>query len=56
MQQLSLEQVADFLDQATIISTTDHGHAIVHTGFNPAGAGFILDNDHTGRSILTVTP
>lgn len=53
MQHLNLEQAADFLEGATIDSTTDLGHAITHTGTTAAGVRFVLVNDCHGRTMLT---
>ena len=55
MQQLSIEEVAAYLEHATITSSVDHGHAVIHDGINSAGAGFVLVNDIHGQSTLTET-
>lgn len=53
MQHLNLQQAADYLEAATIDSTTDHGHAIAHTGISAAGTRFVLVNDCHGRTVLS---
>lgn len=53
MQTLTIEQTADYLDNATTESSADSGFAIVHTGFSPAGVEFILVNDMFGNTVLT---
>jgi len=53
MQQLSSQQVADYLETATIDTTHDTGFALVHTGTSSAGARFVLSNDCHGGSTLT---
>ena len=53
MQQLTLEQQADYLDSATIESTMDAGHAIIHAGTNEAGVRFVMVNDCFGRTVVT---
>lgn len=52
MQHLNLQQAADYLEAATIESTTDHGHAITHTGTSAAGTRFVLANDCDGEAVL----
>lgn len=56
MQRLTMQQLADYLETATIEGTTDHGHAITHTGTNEAGARFVLVNDINGDTTLTEAP
>lgn len=53
MQSLSLSQVADILETATIDHTADHGHAIVHIGVTEAGHRFVLTNDCNGHSCVS---
>lgn len=53
MQQLTIEQTAVILQAASIEHTTDHGHAIVHTGTTDTGQRFVLINDHTGTSVVS---
>lgn len=53
MQLLSLAQVADMLETATIQNTTDYGHAIVHVGTTEAGHRFVLVNDCNGDSCVS---
>jgi hypothetical protein len=53
MQNLTLEQCADYLEAATIEHTRDEGHAIIHTGRNALGVRFILVNDMHGQTALT---
>ncbi|MES2716470.1 MAG: hypothetical protein V4795_11935 [Pseudomonadota bacterium] len=56
MQSLSLAQVADILETATIQNTTDHGHTIVHVGTTEAGHRFVLVNDCNGNSCVSYLP
>lgn len=53
MQRITLEQVADYLETATIQHTHDLGHAIVHIGVSAAGSRFALMNDMHGNSTLS---
>ncbi|MCC4115292.1 hypothetical protein LLG90_08020 [Aromatoleum toluclasticum] len=53
MRHLNQQQAADYLEAATIDSTTDLGHVITHTGTTAAGVRFMLVNDCHGRTVLT---
>jgi hypothetical protein len=53
MQKLSLEQMADYLENAKITQTVDAGHALIHMGKSMAGHSFVLVNDIHGHSVLT---
>lgn len=53
MQALSLDQAADLLATATLDSTQDHVHTIVHTGTDAAGNRFTLMNDCHGQSCVS---
>lgn len=53
MQQLTLEQVADYLESATIEQSHDVGHAIVHIGRNAAGGRFVMVNDCYGKTTVS---
>lgn len=53
MQNLTLEQCADYLETAIIEHTRDEGHAIIHTGRNALGMRFVLANDVHGKTALT---
>lgn len=53
MQHLSLPEVADYLELATIEFTHDVGHAIIHTGRRMDGVKFVLVNNAYGESVLT---
>lgn len=53
MQHMTMQQTADYLEAATIDSTTDSGHAIIHSGISAAGTRFVLVNDCHGRTALT---
>ncbi|MBS1157336.1 MAG: hypothetical protein H6R07_3260 [Proteobacteria bacterium] len=53
MQHLTIQQTADYLEAATIAYSHDLGHAIIHTGKNAAGAGFVLVNNWIGQTTLT---
>jgi hypothetical protein len=52
MRMLELQQAADFLEVATIESTVNVGHTLVHSGRTEAGNRFTLMNDHHGNSAL----
>lgn len=52
MQHLTLEQVAAILETATVTTTTDQGHAIVHVGTTETGHPFVLVNDCFGSSVI----
>jgi hypothetical protein len=51
MQRLTLEQVADYLETATIEATEELGPAIIHTGKRD-GLYFVLVNTSEGASVL----
>lgn len=53
MKQLTLEQVADYLESATIEQSHDVGHAIVHIGRNEAGGRFVMVNDCYGKTTVS---
>lgn len=53
MQMLTLAQVADYLESATIEETHDKGFVITHFGKNAAGARFVLVNNCFGNSVVT---
>lgn len=53
MQNLTLEQAADYLETATLEATHAIGHAVVNIGTNAAGARFVMLNDMHGNSALT---
>lgn len=53
MQHLTLTQVADIIESATVEHTADHGHAIVHVGTTEAGLRFVLMNDCNGNSCVS---
>lgn len=55
MQILTLAQVADILEAATIEHTADHGHAIVHAGTTEAGHRFVMVNNYTGESVISLS-
>jgi hypothetical protein len=52
MQVLTIEQAADYLEEATIKKSVDSGYAIVHSGFSPTGVKFTLVNDMYGHASL----
>lgn len=56
MQQLTIQQAADYLEAATIKHTTDYGYAVTHVGTNAAGAGFVMVNNANGETTLTEQP
>lgn len=53
MHHLNLQQAADYLEAATIDTTTDLEHAITHTGTTASGVRFTLTNDCHGQTVLT---
>lgn len=53
MNQLSLEQTAEYLEMANIQTSLNLGFAILHTGKNAVGADFVLLNDFMGESVVT---
>lgn len=53
MQHISLEEAANFLEIATIESTQDFGHSVIHSGLSANGAKFVMINDCHGGTVLT---
>lgn len=53
MERITLEQMADFFEDAVIEHTHDFGHTIVHSGISGSGARFVLLNDCWGESTLS---
>lgn len=53
MQTMTLQQIADYFEDATIDETIDAGHALIQRGTNAAGTPFVLVNDMQGNSALT---
>jgi hypothetical protein len=53
MKTLTLEQMADYLENAAVHQTIDRGHALIHMGESMAGHSFVLVNDVNGNSVLT---
>jgi hypothetical protein len=53
MQNLTLEQTAEYLEAAMIESTIDSGFSLAHVGISCAGEKFILVNDMFGCTVLT---
>ena len=53
MRNLTLAETADFLELATIATSTDHGFAIVHVGVCEFGESFVLVNDSSGKTVVT---
>ncbi|WP_186300385.1 hypothetical protein [Denitromonas ohlonensis] len=53
MQNIGMQQTADYLEAATIEATTNAGHAVIHVGTNAAGNRFALVNDCFGHTTLT---
>ncbi len=49
---LTLEQTADYLEAATIETTVDSGHAIIHMGKNIAGVCFVMINNAKGETTV----
>lgn len=56
MQQLTIQQAADYLETAVITHTTDHGYVVTHVGTNAAGAAFVMLNDAEGQTALIERP
>lgn len=50
---LTLEQAADYLETATIDSSIDAGHAIIHMGKNVAGVCFVMLNSANGKTTVS---
>lgn len=53
MKTLTMQQAADYLEDAIIERTHDAGHAVTHTGTNAVGVPFVLVNDYTGKTVVT---
>jgi len=53
MRNLTLEQLAGYLESATIEQSLDAGHAITHIGRNEFGVRFVLVNDCFGNSVVS---
>jgi len=53
MKILNLQEVADYLEVATIDSTSREGAAYVHWGQSESGARFVLMVNHFGVAALT---
>lgn len=49
---LDLEQVAEYLSDATILETMDGGFALAHYGETGSGHKFFLVNDAEGNSSI----
>ncbi len=49
---LTLEEAADYIENATIERSHDTGHAIFHIGRNAIGASFVLVNDCIGQTAV----
>jgi hypothetical protein len=45
MKSLTIEQTADYLEAATIVSTVNAGWVIMHQGINGFGARFMMMTD-----------
>lgn len=56
MKTLSLEQIADYLEDATIDRSVNAGHALVHFGKSAAGTTFVLLAHVEGPSYLQEMP
>ncbi len=52
MRALDLNQVADYLADATILQTIDVGFALTHYGVTSASNKFCLVNDAHGNSVV----
>lgn len=53
MKTLTTQETADFLEAATIETSHDAGHAIVHVGISETGSRFVLLNDMRGISVVS---
>lgn len=53
MKALTMQQTADYLEDASIEHSHDTGHAVTHIGTNAAGVPFVLVNDYTGQTVVT---
>lgn len=56
MQKITLPQVADILESATIDHTHHAGFHITHIGKNAAGAAFAMIIDAEGSAVISVAP
>lgn len=57
IQQLTLQDTADFLECAVIEQTADLGHSVVHignVGTPDKPCRFVLVNDQFGQSVLSM--
>lgn len=52
MNELTLQECADYLEAATIQHTQDSGFAITHSGINANGTRFVLVNDCNGKTFV----
>lgn len=53
MRELTLEQMADYLEGAQIEKSINLGVANVHIGISPAGSKFVLVSDGFGEVVVT---
>lgn len=56
MKALDLNQVAEYLEHATILQTIDGGFALTHYGITSAGNKFFMVNDTEGRTSVLEIP
>ena len=52
MKALDLNQVAEYLDEATILQTIDDGFSLIHFGKSNMGNKFFLINNAEGQSAI----
>lgn len=53
MRFLTLDEVATYLEFATVQRTHDVGHAIIHIGLSAMGGKFVMVNDAQGDTVVT---
>jgi hypothetical protein len=53
MRTLTLDEMAKYLDHATIERTIDVGHAFIHIGMTVAGFGFVMVNNFFGETVVS---
>lgn len=56
MQTLSLNEAADFLEEAKLEQSIDLGWTLVHVGINASGQRFVCVTDTVGGTSVTVEP
>lgn len=52
MRHMTLQEVADYLEDAEISRTIDVGYALIHIGTHDVGHRFVLVNDMRGDTFI----